>query len=233
MAEINIQRKKKTVSPWLLILLVLLLLGLGIWYLVRRDPGAPPANTAAVEAPTAPAPAPTVTPGAPTSPAANENPNPTSTGDPSIGALVNEGNAADVEVMEPADFYAFVADDPAGSNYAQRGLMMLRNVLVDMSDRADLRGGAVAERRNDLTSATSRLSAGGSMRAGFVAAAQLMQEMQQQGYPSIEREAKGLVDKAGQISGRTTSEAEQQATQQFFQQAANVLRVLEKPASGR
>jgi hypothetical protein len=227
MAEINIQRKKKTVSPWLLILLVLVLIGLGIWYLVSRDPG-PRVADQETAAPTAPAPVSTVTPGAPTSPAANENPNPTATGDPSIGTLGTEADGG--EAVDPADFYAFVADDPSSTNYTQRGLMMLRNVLVDMSDRPDLRSAAVSERRNDLTSATSRLTDGGSPRTGLVAAAALMQEMQRQGYPTVERETKALVEKANQLSGRPTTPAEQQATQQFFQQAANVLRVLEKPA---
>ncbi|UYZ58732.1 hypothetical protein [Hymenobacter latericus] len=226
MAEINIQRKKKAASPWLLVLLVLLLVGLGIWYLVSRDPG--PEQPAP---PTAPAPESTVTPGAPTHDSAAASAA-APTGDPSVGALASESEAEPEAdgTAEAADFYAFVADDPASSEYARRGLALLSGVLVSMADRNDLRDPAVAEKRNDLTSATSRLSSGGSLRPGFVAAAELMQEMQRRGYTTVEREANALVEQANQLSGRTATPAEQQATQAFFQQAANVLRVLEKPA---
>ncbi|AYA38285.1 hypothetical protein D3Y59_15290 [Hymenobacter oligotrophus] len=229
MAEINIQRKKKAASPWLLILLALLLVGLGIWYLVSRDPGpeqSPP--------PTAPAPESTVTPGAPTHDSAAASAA-VPTGDPSVGALASETETEVAEddaeaAAEPADFYALVADDPASGNYARRGLTLLSGVLVGMADRPDLRDQAIAEKRNDLTSATSRLSSGGSLRPGLVAAAELMQEMQRRGYSSVERETNALVERANQLSGRTATPAEQRATQEFFQQAANVLRVLEKPA---
>ncbi|KUG06289.1 hypothetical protein [Solirubrum puertoriconensis] len=225
MAEINIQRKKKAASPWLLILLALLLVGLCIWYLVSRDPG--PEQTAP---PTAPAPESTVTPGAPTHDSAAASAV-APTGDPSVGALASEGETeVEDEAVEPADFYAFVADDPASNNYARRGLTLLSGVLVDMADRTDLRDQAVAEKRNDLTSATNRVSSGGSLRPGFVAAAELMQEMQRRGYATVEREASTLVERANQLSGRTATPAEQQAMQEFFQQAANLLRVLEKPA---
>ncbi|RTQ43631.1 hypothetical protein EJV47_27805, partial [Hymenobacter gummosus] len=59
MAEINIQQKKKRLSPWPLIVAVLVVLALGAWFLVSRDrgpaaapePGAPaatPADTVSV-----------------------------------------------------------------------------------------------------------------------------------------------------------------------------------------
>lgn len=225
MAEINIQRKKRRLSPWPLLVAVLVVLALGVWYLVSRDNGPAPAP-----APGAPAatPADTVTPA---SGDASADPDPDApTGDPSVGALAGEG-ASEEAGAEPADFYAFVADDPSSSTYARRGLGLLTNVLVNMADRADLRDPAVDEKRNDLTSATSRIEDGGSLRPGFVAAAELIQELQRRGYATVETDVRKLLEQATQLSGRTATPAEQQATQAFFQQAANVLRVLEKPAA--
>ena len=226
MAEINIQRKKRRLSPWPLIVAVLVVLALGVWYLVSRDNGPAPAPAPGTPAAT---PADTVTPASGDASARPTDPN-APTGDPSVGALAGEEDSEEAGA-EPADFYAFVADDPSSNTYARRGLGLLTNVLVNLADRADLRDPAVEEKRNDLTSATSRVEDGGSLRPGFVAAAELMQEMQRRGYGSIEADVHKLVDQAAQLSGRTATQAEQQATQAFFQQAANVLRVLEKPAA--
>ncbi|GAA4378087.1 hypothetical protein [Hymenobacter koreensis] len=217
MADINIQRKKKSVSPWLLILLVLALLGLGAWYLLSRDPG-PDQPVPTAPAPAASTPADTA---AVADPEVQPDSRPADT-----DALAAEGTAT------PADFYAFVADDPTSGTYARRGLLLLSNVLVTMADRSDLRDANVDERRNDLTSATSRINEqNGSLRPGFVAAADLIEALQQRGYTTVEREAKALREKATQLTGRTDTPAEQQATQVFFQQAANIVRVLEKPAA--
>ncbi|GAB3828320.1 hypothetical protein [Hymenobacter jeollabukensis] len=223
MAEINIQRKKKRVSPWPLLIAVLVVLALGVWYLVSRDKDEAPAATPAVPAAT---PADTVS--VPSGDAATATDPDAPTGDPSVGAMAGE---VDADNAAPADFYAFVADDPTSTTYARRGLSLLSSVLVNLADRNDLRNPAVEEKRNDLTSATSRVADGGSLRPGLVAAAELMQEMQRRGYATLERDVSKLVEQAGQLSGRTATAAEQQATQEFFQQAANVLRVLEKPAA--
>lgn len=225
MAEINIQRKKRRLSPLPLIVAVLVVLALGVWYLVSRDNGStsPPA-------PGAPAATPADTVSVPSGDASAATDPDAPTGDPSVGALAGE-EATEEAGAEPADFYAFVADDPSSTTYARRGLGLLTNVLVNMADRADLRTPAVEEKRNDLTSATSRVEDGGSLRPGFVAAAELIQEMQRRGYATVETDVRKLVNQAAQLSGRTTTPAEQQATQAFFQQAANVLRVLEKPAA--
>ncbi|MCC3155691.1 hypothetical protein LJ737_00475 [Hymenobacter sp. 15J16-1T3B] len=225
MAEINIQRKKRRISPWPLLIAVLVVLALGVWYLVSRDQATPPAP-----APGAPAATPADTVSVPSGDAAATADPAAPTGDPSVGNLATD-DVSEEAGAEPADFYAFVADDPSSSTYARRGLGLLTNVLVSLADRTDLRTPAVEEKRNDLTSATSRVADGGSLRPGFVAAAELMQEMQRRGYATIETDVKKLVDQAAQLSGRTATAAEQQATQAFFQQAANVLRVLEKPAA--
>ncbi|KAA9331555.1 hypothetical protein F0P96_15060 [Hymenobacter busanensis] len=217
MADINIQRKKKSASPWLLILLVLALVGLGAWYLLRRDSAPEPAASTAAAVPAA-TPADTA---AASQAGAETTPRPAADTD----------NLATETSVAPADFYAFVADDPASESYARRGLLLLSNVLIGMADRGDLRDATVEERRNDLTSATSRLEEpNASLRPGFVAAADMLRALQQRGYTTLERDVNTLRDQAMQLSGRTTTQAEQQATQEFFQQAANVLRVLEKPA---
>jgi cbb3-type cytochrome oxidase subunit 3 len=222
MAEINIQRKKRTASPWLLILLVLLLLAAGAWYLLRRDseavpPAAAPAPAGAV---TNPAPEDVVTPEEPAA-------------EPGNAAAPN--SATDAMAAEPtatpADFYAFVADNPAAPDYARRGLLLLSDVLVGLSDRSDLRDQTVDEKRNDLTSATERLEDQRGLKSGFVAAAEMMRILQQRGYTSLENDVNALSQQASRLTGSTKSPTEQQATQKFFQEAANVLRVLEKPAA--
>ncbi|WP_400192413.1 hypothetical protein [Hymenobacter sp. B81] len=215
MADINIQRKKKSVSPWLILLPVLALLALAAWYLLREDSRTAPTENAPTEQVAVPEDA--ARPEADTDALAGD-------ADPAA--------AAPTEGAAPADFYAFVADDPAAPGYARRGLGMLSTVLVALADRGDLRDAAVAEKRDDLTSATSRLDEpNASLRPGLVAAADLMRAMQQRGYSTLEGEVSKLREQATQLSGRTETPADQQATQAFFQQAANVLRVLEKPAA--
>jgi hypothetical protein len=208
MAEINIQRKKQTPSPWILVVVAVIGLALAAYFFLRPDPAdepAPPANTAA----------PALIDSTSAAPAATD----------SLGAADLEPGPA-----TPDELDRMAASDPSAPDYAHLGLQMLTATLVDMADRADLRDAAVREQRDNLTSATSRLDEPDArLRPGFVAAAGLIRAMQQKGYPALEGAVNELVQRANELSGRNVTAAEQQQNQQFLTKAAAAVRILSAP----
>lgn len=204
MADINIQRKKKSLSPWLAVLLALIVLGLVWFFFFRADPEQPvdtipPTNTAQPL-------------GATRDTAGTSN--------QAMDAMANE------EAATPEAFYTFAADS-AGSvaNYGRHGLRLLTGVLVSLADRDDLRQDAtVQEKRNDLTSATSRLDEPGtSLRPGFTATAAMLQAIQQKAYPEQAGPVNRLTEQAATLSGRDEP-AQQELQRAFFRQAAQILK---------
>jgi len=222
MAEINIQRKKSSPSPWLLIVLALAVLGLIAYFFLRADTGTP--------APTPAAPATSASPPATDAEAeaiARATPPPA---DGSSNAAVAD-MAAEEAPATPDELAAFATAEAAAPDYGRRGLQMLSATLSDLADRTDLRDPAVSEKRNDLTSATSRLDeASASLKPGLVAATALMQAMQQKAYPELEGPVSELAELARQLSGRQTA-ADQAPLQSFFTKAAEVVRGFSQPAS--
>lgn len=214
MAEIHIQRKKSSPSPWLLILLVLLGLAAVGYFLFRSSPNDEPAAPAATSAPAA-----STTDTA--APAAAE-----AEGADAVGDMATEVGPATPE--ELASFAIHETDSP---DYARRGLQMLSATLSSLADRDDLRDATVSERRNDMTSALSRSAEpNASLRPGFVAVASLMQAMQQKAYPALEKPVAELGEQARQLSGRTTP-ADTAGLEAFFTKAADIVRTLDEPAS--
>ena len=225
MADINIQRKKSSPSPWLLVLLAAVLLAVAAYFFLRPDPvdePAPPVPAAEIKAPAATAPD-TLAAAAAVDQATRraaidgipQGDTPASAGDntETIGALATQATS-----------------NPAAPDYALHGLQKLTGTLVALTDRDDLRDPAVAEQRDNLTSATDRLGEpNASLRPGFVAAAGLIRAMQQKAYPELEMPANDLVSLAGQLSGRSATEAEQRQNQKFLTQAAAAVRVLSEP----
>ncbi|WP_303312396.1 hypothetical protein [Hymenobacter sp. BT730] len=205
MADINIQRKKKSLSPWLAVLLALVVLGLIWFFFFRADPEQP------VDAIP-----------------------PTNTTQP-LGATSDTSAAADTKAMEdmanevaatPEAFYAFATDSARSvTDYGRRGLHLLTGVLVSLADRDDLRQDpTVQERRNDLTSATSRLEEPGtSLRPGFTATAAMLQAIQQKAYPEQAAPVNRLTKQADALSGRDEP-AQQEMQRAFFSQAAQILK---------
>ena len=219
MADINIQRKKSSPSPWLLVLLAAVLLAVAAYYFLRPDPAdepAPAAETSAAGAPTdAPAPD-------------------TAAQRAADQVRTAEMAAQPTEPLADADAAATLATqaatNPAAPNYALHGLQKLTGILVALTDRDDLRDPTITEQRDNLTSATSRLGEpNASLRPGFVAAAGLIRAMQQKAYPEMEGAANDLVSLAGQLSGRSATAVDQQQNQQFLTQAAAAVRVLSEP----
>jgi hypothetical protein len=221
MAEINIQRKKSAPSPWLLILLALAVLGLIAYFFLRADTGKAPAPAVPAAATSTPASA------AEAESIARATPPPA---DGSGSAAVAD-MAAEEAPATPDELASFATAEAAAPDYGRRGLLMLSATLADLADRADLRDPAVSEKRNDLSSATSRLAeANASLKPGLMATAALLQAMQQKAYPDLEGPVGELAEQARQLSGRQTA-ADQPQLQAFFTKAAEVVRTLSQPAS--
>lgn len=215
MADINIQRKKSSPSPWLLVLLVLIGLAAVGYYVFRSDTDQPVQTAPAV--PTT-EPAPDSTTGAETAPRP--------TNDPAVADMAMEEPAA-----SPEELAAFAASGTTAPDYGRRGLEMLSATLLPLADRDDLRDATVSEKRDDLTSATSRLQEqNSSLRPGYVAAAALIKALQQKGYPALEADAGDLTTRANALSGRTTTPEEQAQLREFLTRAAQVVRTLSQPA---
>lgn len=214
MAEINIQRKKSSPSPWLLILLVLAVIAVAAYFLLRADSEAPvpepvPAG-AGVPNPT------DSTTGAETGPAPTAD---------AVGDMASEPTPVTPEVLT-----TFAQGDPARPQYGREGLRLLTSALVSLADRDDLREPTVATRRDELTSATARLEEqGSSLRPGYVAAAALMQAMQQKAYPALEADIDQLTTQATALSGRTTTPQDQQQLRDYLVRAATVVTALSQP----
>ena len=233
MADINIQRKKSSPSPWLLVLLAAVVLAVAAYFFLKPDPAdepAPPvAETAALGTPGLAAPAAdtlnevTGVEQATRRAAVDGIPS----GD-TTAAIANDAATTNAETV--GALAAQAASNPAAPDYARHGLQKLTGVLVALADRDDLRDPAIAEQRDNLTSATDRLGeASASLRPGFVAAAGLMRAMQQKVYPDLQAQTDALVALAGQLSGRSASAAEQRQNQQFLTQAAAAVRGLSEP----
>ena len=217
MADINIQRKKSSPSPWLLVLLLLVVAVAVAWYLLRR-PQEPAATQEAAGTAEMTRPLPDSTTGAETGPRPN--------GNEAVANMASEAAPVTPEVLA-----TFARGDATQPTYSREGLRMLTSALVDLADRDDLRDAAVSEKRDGLTSATSRLDEPNtSLRPGLVAAAGLMQAMQQKAYPKLEPAVAELVGRATQLSGRNETPTDHQQLQDFFTRAAEILRTLSEPA---
>ena len=214
MADIHIQRKKSAPSPWLLILLVLVALAVAAYFVWRNDTGAP-IETAAPA--TAAAPTPLADSLADALPSAAD--------DAAVADL-----ATDAAPTSPAALATYATSQTDRPDYARHGLQLLAATLVDLADRDDLRDPAVSEKRDQLTSVLSRPDeATATLRPAFGAAAALMQAMQQQAYPALERPVNALLIQANQLNGPAESPDERDEVQSFFVRAADILRTLSTP----
>lgn len=215
MADINIQRKKSSPSPWLLILLVLLGLAAVGYYVFRSDTDQPVETARALPATE---PAPDSTTGAETAPRP--------TNDPAVSDMATEEPGT-----SPEELAAFAVSGATTPDYGRRGLEMLSATLLPLADRDDLRDATVSEKRDDLTSATSRLQEqNSSLRPGYVAAAALIKAMQQKGYPALEADAGALTTQAEALSGRNATPQDQEQLRDFLTRAAQIVRILSQSA---
>lgn len=224
MADLNIQRKKTAPSPWWLVLLAALLLAVAAYLFLRPDRTD---KSAEVDGGPATAVADSLAPG---SEVAQMRTLPPGDALPAVPEPADE-SVANATPATPEALAAQAATSPATADYALDGLQMLAATLVDLADRPDLRTAAIQEQRDNLTSATSRLNVPNApLRAGFVAAASLLQAMQQQAYPNLETSANDLVQLAASLTGHNATPTEQQQNQQFLTQAAALVKNISQPA---
>jgi hypothetical protein len=203
MAELRIQPKKSSPSPWLLVALALLVLAGAAYFFLRSDP--------ADERATAPVTAPVTAP-------------PDSLNADSAARTLRVPLAPDSASSAPA------AD--SGSARAELlELSPIFTQLTDRADLRD--DATIREQRDNFTSATARLADGdarASLRPGLVAAANLLLAVQQKGYPNLETEANALTLQASQLSGRDTTPTEQAQNHAYLKQVHNLLNTMNYPA---
>lgn len=204
MAELRIQPKKPSPSPWLLVALAVVLLAAAAYFYLRPDSAYAPAPAPA--ATSAPAPADSLAPNSP---------------------------AAEARATPPADDSIETSPPLGGVSPARVRLLELAPQLTQLADRANLRDdAAIREQRDNFTSATARLEdndPNASLRPGLVAAASLLLTVQQKGYPNLETEAKGLLNEASQLSGRDATPAEQAQNHAYLIKVADLLNMLSYP----
>lgn len=204
MAELRIQPKKSSPSPWLLVALALLVLAGAAYFFLRPDP--------ADERTPAPATAPVVAP---------------------PDSLNADSAARTLRAPLTPDSASGTAPAADGSS-ARTELLELSPLFMQFTDRADLRDDAtIREQRDNFTSATARLADGdgrASLRPGLVAAANLLLAVQQKGYPNLETEANALTLQASQLSGRDATPAEQAQNHAYLNQVHNLLNTMSYPA---
>lgn len=204
MAELRIQPKKKSPSPWLLVALAVLVLGAAAYFYLRPDPADEPAPAATTSIP---APADTLAPDSP---------------------------AAAARATPPAGDSLEASPRLGSASPSRAELLALAPKLTQLADRADLRDdAAIREQRDNFTSATARLEdndPAASLRPGLVAAANLLLAVQQKAYPNLEAEANALTLQASELSGRDSSPADQAKTHSYLTQVANLLNTMSYPA---
>jgi hypothetical protein len=203
MAELRIQPKKSSPSPWLLVALAVLVLAAAAYFFLRPDPAEEPA----------PAATPVVT--APADSLANDT----------SAARATPPPADDSAGTAPAS----AATGSARASLLHLSDQLAQ--LADRSDLREDAG--IREQRDNFTSATARLADGdpqASLRPGLVAAANLLLAVQQKGYPNLEAEANALTLQASQLSGRDATPAEQAKNKQYFHQVSSLLNTMSYPA---
>jgi len=202
MAELRIQPKKSSPSPWLLVALALLVLAGAAYFFLRSDP--------ADERATAPVTAPVAAP-------------PDSLNADSAARTLRAPLAPDSASSAPA-----ASGGSARAELLQLSTVFTQ--LTDRADLRD--DASIREQRDNFTSATARLADGdarASLRPGLVAAANLLLAVQQKGYPNLETEANALTLQASQLSGRDATPAEQAQNHAYLSQVHNLLNTMSYP----
>jgi hypothetical protein len=203
MAELRIQPKKKSPSPWLLVALAALALVLAAYFFLRPDPADEPAQTTA-----------------PVATAPSDNP-----------ALPDTTTASATAPPANDSSIALAATAAGGARAGLLQLSPMLTQLTDRADLRD--DAAIREQRDNFTSATARLTDGdpqASLRPGLVAAANLLLAVQQKAYPNLQTEANALTLQASQLSGRDTTPTEQAQNHTYLTQLQGLLSSMSSPA---
>jgi hypothetical protein len=200
MAELRIQPKKPSPSPWLLVALALLVLAAAAYFFLRPDPADEPAAAAP---PVATAPVDSL---ATDTSAAHATPPPA---DDSAGTAPAAGGAR-ASLLQLSSTLTQLADrsdlrEDAGIREQRDNFTSATSRLADGDPQA-------------------------SLRPGLVAVASLLLAVQQKGYPNLEAEVSALVQQASQLSGRDATPTEQAQNRAYFKQVSTMLNTMSDPA---
>jgi hypothetical protein len=201
MAELRIQPKKSSPSPWLLVALAVLVLAAAAYFFLRPDPAEEPVPAAT---PVATAPADSL---ATDTSGARATPPPA---DDSAGMAPAATGAARASLLRLSDQLTQLADrsdlrEDAGIREQRDNFTSATARLADGDPQA-------------------------SLRPGLVAAANLLLAVQQKAYPNLETEANALTLQASQLSGRDTTPAEQAKNQAYLHQVSSLLSTMSYPS---
>jgi hypothetical protein len=202
MAELRIQPKKPSPSPWLLVALAMLVLAAAAYFFLRPDPAEEPvpATTPAATAP--------VDSLAPDTVAARATPPPAA--DSAGAAPAAAAGSARASLLHLSDQLTQLADrsdlrEDAGIREQRDNFTSATARLADGDPQA-------------------------SLRPGLVAAANLVLAVQQKAYPNLETEANALTLQASQLSGRDATPTEQAQNRAYFRQVSSLLNTMGYPA---
>ena len=201
MAELRIQPKKSSPSPWLLVALALLVLAGAAYFFLRPDP--------ADERAPAPATAPVAAP--PDSLNADSAARAPLAPDSASGAApAADGGSARAELLELSPLFMQLTD------------------RADLRDDAAIR--EQRDNFTSATTRLADGDPQAGLRPGLVAAANLLLAVQQKGYPNLQTEANALTLQASQLSGRDATPAEQAQNHAYLTQARGLLNTMSYPA---
>lgn len=197
MAELRIQPKKKSPSPWLLVALAVLVLAAAAYFFLRPDPAEEPVPAAT---PVATAPADSLAPDT----AARATPPPA----PDSVMATDPAAAGNARAT-------LLQLSPALSQLADRS---------DLRDDATVR--EQRDNFTSATARLADGDPQASLRPGLVAAANLLLAVQQKAYPNLDTEANALTLQASQLSGRDNTPAEQAQNHAYFSQVTSLLNTM-------
>jgi hypothetical protein len=200
MAELRIQPKKKSPSPWLLVALAVLVLAVAAYFFLRPDPAD---EQAPATAPVVTAPADSLNADS----AARATPPPATDSVPSASAATGSARATLLQLS------------PQLMQVADR---------TDLRDDAGIR--EQRDNFTSATARLADGDPQASLRPGLVAAANLLLAVQQKGYPNLQTEANALTLQASQLSGRDTTPAEQAQNHAYLTQVHSLLNTMSYPA---
>lgn len=201
MAELRIQPKKSSPSPWLLVALALLVLAGAAYFFLRPDP----ADERATAPVTAPVTAPTDSLNADS--AAHTLAAPVA---PDSASAPAAGGNARADLLQLSPLLTQLAD------------------RADLRDDASIR--EQRDNFTSATARLADGDPRAGLRPGLVAAASLLLAVQQKGYPNLETEANALTLQAGQLSGRDVTPAEQTQNHAYLAQVHTLLNTMSYPA---
>jgi hypothetical protein len=200
MAELRIQPKKSSPSPWLLVALALVVLAAAAYFFLRPDPAQEPV--------------PATTPVATTS----------------ADSLATDTSAARATPPPADDSATTAPGSAAAGTARAKLLQLSDPLtqLTDRSDLRE--DAEQRDNFTSATSRLAEGDPQASLRPGMVAAANLLLAVQQRGYPNLETEANALTLQASQLSGRDATSAEQARNHAYFSQVSTLLNTMSYPA---